>query len=63
MAKVVGEFAAADVGPTNRCWIATLDGRRAGSVFPMPGASPGVGKLRLLLVEPWARGMGSADAW
>lgn len=58
VAKIVGEFATADVGPTNRCWIATLDGRRAGSVFLMPGASPDVGKLRLLLVEPWARGHG-----
>ena len=58
VAKIVGEFAAADSGPANRCWIATLDGQRAGCVFLMPGASPGVGKLRLLLVEPWARGYG-----
>jgi DNA-binding MarR family transcriptional regulator/N-acetylglutamate synthase-like GNAT family acetyltransferase len=58
VAKIVGEFAVADSGPANRCWIATLDGQRAGCVFLMPGASPGVGKLRLLLVEPWARGHG-----
>ncbi len=58
VAKVVGEFAAVDAGPANRCWIATLDGERAGCVFLMPGSSPGVGKLRLLLVEPWARGHG-----
>ena len=58
VAKIVGEFAAADGGPANRCWIATLDGQRAGCVFLMPGATPGVGKLRLLLVEPWARGHG-----
>ena len=58
VAKFVGEFAAAESGPANRCWIATLDGKRAGCVFLMPGASPGVGKLRLLLVEPWARGHG-----
>jgi DNA-binding MarR family transcriptional regulator/N-acetylglutamate synthase-like GNAT family acetyltransferase len=58
VAKIVGEFAAADSGPANRCWIATLDGQRAGCVFLMPGGSPGVGKLRLLLVEPWARGHG-----
>jgi DNA-binding MarR family transcriptional regulator/N-acetylglutamate synthase-like GNAT family acetyltransferase len=58
VAKIVGEFAAADSGPANRCWIATLDGRRAGCVFLMPGGSLGVGKLRLLLVEPWARGHG-----
>jgi DNA-binding MarR family transcriptional regulator/N-acetylglutamate synthase-like GNAT family acetyltransferase len=58
VAKIVGEFAAAESGPANRCWIATLDGKRAGCVFLMPGASPGVGKLRLLLVERWARGHG-----
>jgi DNA-binding MarR family transcriptional regulator/N-acetylglutamate synthase-like GNAT family acetyltransferase len=58
VARIVGEFAAAETTPVNRCWIATLDGRRAGCVFLMPGAAPGVGKLRLLLVEPWARGHG-----
>ena len=58
VARIVGEFAATEAGPANRCWIATLDRRRAGCVFLMPGASPGVGKLRLLLVEPWARGHG-----
>jgi DNA-binding MarR family transcriptional regulator/N-acetylglutamate synthase-like GNAT family acetyltransferase len=58
VAKIVGEFAATDAGPANRCWIATLDGQRAGCVFLMPGAATGGGKLRLLLVEPWARGHG-----
>jgi DNA-binding MarR family transcriptional regulator/N-acetylglutamate synthase-like GNAT family acetyltransferase len=58
VARIVGEFAAADSGPANRCWIATLDRQRAGCVFLMSGASPGVGKLRLLLVEPRARGHG-----
>ena len=58
VARIVGDFAASDDGPANRCWIAWLGGRRAGCVFLMPGAEPGVGKLRLLLVEPWARGHG-----
>ena len=57
VAKIVGEFAAADSSPGQRCWIATLEGRRAGSVFLMP-ASTEVARLRLLLVEPWARGHG-----
>ncbi len=57
VAIVVGEFAAAEPGPRRRCWIATLDGRRAGCVFLMPG-DEGIGRLRLLLVEPWARGHG-----
>jgi DNA-binding MarR family transcriptional regulator/GNAT superfamily N-acetyltransferase len=57
VARIVGEFAAAEPSPGQRCWIATLDERRAGSVFLMP-ASAKVARLRLLLVEPWARGHG-----
>jgi DNA-binding MarR family transcriptional regulator/GNAT superfamily N-acetyltransferase len=57
VARIVGEFAAADRDSGHRCWIATLDGKRAGCVFLMP-ASGEVARLRLLLVEPWARGFG-----
>jgi DNA-binding MarR family transcriptional regulator/N-acetylglutamate synthase-like GNAT family acetyltransferase len=57
VARIVGEFAASASDSSQRCWIATLDGRRAGCVFLMP-ASPEVARLRLLLVEPWARSHG-----
>jgi DNA-binding MarR family transcriptional regulator/GNAT superfamily N-acetyltransferase len=57
VARIVGEFAAADPGPRRRGWIATVNGRRAGCVFLMPGDEE-VARLRLLLVEPWARGHG-----
>lgn len=56
VARIVGDYAAAPEGPRNRAWIVTLGGRRAGCVFLMPHEAPDVARLRLLLVEPWARG-------
>lgn len=57
VARIVGEFATTADGSRQRAWIATLDGRRAGCIFLTEG-SPTLARLRLLLVEPWARGHG-----
>lgn len=57
VARIVADFADRG-GQGSAAWIAEIDGRRAGCVFCMPAADPDTAQLRLLLVEPWARGAG-----
>ncbi|MCQ9154165.1 GNAT family N-acetyltransferase [Acidomonas methanolica] len=44
----------------DQCWIAEIDGMSAGSVF-LTDEGDGLARLRLLYVEPRARGQGVAD--
>src|SRR5881275_553314 len=57
VASISAEFIRKLDPARERCWIAEVDGRRAGCIFLVAGEA-GAAKLRLLLVEPWARGLG-----
>ena len=57
VAGLVAEFFQRNDAKHERCWIAERDGENIGCVFVFR-KSPRVAKLRMLLVEPSARGMG-----
>src|ERR671917_1550784 len=57
VAQIVADFINNFDPAIERCWIAEMEGERVGCVFVV-GAGDKVAKLRLLLVEPRARGLG-----
>jgi len=58
-ARILGEYTTLrDAHPDRTAgWIAEVNGAPAGSVFCVPDGET-TARLRLLLVEPWARGLG-----
>jgi DNA-binding MarR family transcriptional regulator/N-acetylglutamate synthase-like GNAT family acetyltransferase len=61
VAEILGEFAREHDPACERGWIAEAGGRRAGCIFCVR-ADGETAKLRVLLVEPWARGHGVGRA-
>jgi DNA-binding MarR family transcriptional regulator/GNAT superfamily N-acetyltransferase len=56
-AQIVADFVNNFDAKLERCWIAEMNGENVGCVMLVKDA-PGVARLRLLLVEPRARGLG-----
>ncbi|MFC8147534.1 GNAT family N-acetyltransferase [Streptomyces paradoxus] len=61
VARIVADYAEDHDPRRERTWIAELDGRPVGCVMCVRDDAPGAARLRLLLVEPDARGLGIGD--
>ena len=57
-AQIVADYVNNHDPAKERCWIAEMNGENVGCVMLVKDKEPGVSRLRLLLVDPKARGLG-----
>jgi DNA-binding MarR family transcriptional regulator/N-acetylglutamate synthase-like GNAT family acetyltransferase len=57
-AQIVADFVNKYDAKFERCWIAEMNGENVGCVMLVKDELPGVARIRLLLVDPKARGLG-----
>jgi DNA-binding MarR family transcriptional regulator/GNAT superfamily N-acetyltransferase len=57
-AQIVADFVNNFDAERERCWIAEMDGEPVGSVMLVRDDAPATARLRLLVVDPKARGLG-----
>jgi len=57
-AQIVADFVNNFDPELERCWIAEMNGENVGCVILVKDEQPGVARIRLLLVDPKARGLG-----
>jgi GNAT superfamily N-acetyltransferase len=62
IARIVADYAAGPDPSRERAWIAEVDGERAGGVFCVDAGEDDTAVLRLLLIDPAARGLGLGGA-
>lgn len=60
VAEIAAEYIKTQDPARERCWIAEIDGEPVGSVF-LVRAGDDIAKLRLLIVDPKARGLGIGE--
>lgn len=58
MATIVADYAVDHDPDRESAWVAEVDGARAGCIFCVAGDETSTAKLRILLVDPAARGLG-----
>jgi DNA-binding MarR family transcriptional regulator/N-acetylglutamate synthase-like GNAT family acetyltransferase len=61
-AQIVADFVNKNDPSCERCWIAELNGENVGGVMLVKDEQPGTARIRVLIVDPKARGLGLGTA-